>query len=59
MSVKLSEEQLNLIEKFGFRVQGSSVFHRKLGVEREIERFARFSSLSELEDYIKSLLRAS
>lgn len=53
----MTDEQLAILEKFGFRLAGEQVKHFKLGIVREKEEFARISSLEELQEYIKQLLR--
>ncbi|MFY0546140.1 hypothetical protein [Brevibacillus sp. H7] len=47
----------NVLEKFGFRLEGSLVKHEKLGIVREVSEFLCFSSSTELEDHVKQLLR--
>ena len=59
MESQLSNEEVKLIEKFGFRVEGETVTHKKMDINRGKESFQGFASLEGLEDYIKSLLRAS
>ncbi|RKD25123.1 hypothetical protein BEP19_04710 [Ammoniphilus oxalaticus] len=52
------DEELHLIEKFGFRLEGSVFVHAKMGIERDAESFKGFSSLAQLEDYVKTVLRS-
>jgi len=59
MGIKLSDEEMNVIEKFGFRFEGETVIHKKMDIHKEIESFQGFSSLDRLEEYIKSLLVAT
>lgn len=59
MSINFTEEQQKLLKKFGFEVLGTSVFHKKMGIEKEASELLRNESLSDLEEYIKDLLRAS
>lgn len=53
----MTEEQLAVLEKFGFRAEGEQLKHFKLGIVREKEEFARFSSTEELQAYVKQILR--
>ncbi|WP_167577701.1 hypothetical protein [Ammoniphilus sp. YIM 78166] len=55
--MSLSEEEIRLIEKFGFRIDGEKALHRKMGIERDLSTFYGFTSLSELEQFIKQVLR--
>lgn len=59
MSINFSKEQEKLLNKFGFQVLENTVFHKKMGIEKEASEFQRHDSLSDLEEYIKDLLRAS
>ncbi|WP_164985231.1 hypothetical protein [Ammoniphilus sp. CFH 90114] len=55
----LSEQEIQVIEKFGFRINGEKVVHKKMGLEKEISGFAGFSSIEELESFVKGLLRTA
>lgn len=55
----LSEEELKVVEKFGFRIVGSKAVHKKMGIEKDVAIFKDFSTLTELEDYVKGLLRTA
>lgn len=59
MTGQITEDQKRLLEKFGFRVLGTKVVHKKMDIERDIGEFAEQENLDQLEDYIKTLLRAS
>jgi hypothetical protein len=54
----LTDEQRQILEKFGFRLDGSTVKHRKLGIVKEREAFESFASMEDLEAFVKSLLRS-
>lgn len=54
----LTEAEKNLLEKFGFRINGSVVAHKKLEIEKDISQFAGFATLEELEQQIKTMLRS-
>lgn len=55
--ISMSHEQLAILEKFGFKIEGEQVKHFKLGIVREMEEFTQFSSPEELQEYVKQLLR--
>lgn len=55
--MSLSEEEVRLIEKFGFRINGEKVIHKKMGIEKELSRFYGYSNLSDLEEQVKKILR--
>lgn len=55
--MSVTDEQMAVLEKFGFRVDEEHVKHFKLGIVREKEEFARISSLEELQEYVKQILR--
>lgn len=57
--IHLSEEELKLVEKFGFRIEGSRAIHKKMGIEKDIALFKDFTTLTELEQYVKGLLRTA
>lgn len=45
------------MEKFGFRIDGEKAVHKKMGIEKDLSTFYGFSSLSELEQFVKQVLR--
>ncbi|MDF2681086.1 MAG: hypothetical protein K0R47_2276 [Brevibacillus sp.] len=53
----VTDEQMSILNKFGFHLDGEQVKHFKLGIVREKEEFARISSQEELQEYLKQLLR--
>jgi hypothetical protein len=53
----MTDEQQQILVKFGFRLEGGTVKHQKLGIVREREAFESFDSAEELEAFVKSLLR--
>ncbi|MFS0558944.1 hypothetical protein [Brevibacillus sp. 179-C9.3 HS] len=53
----MTNEQQQIMEKFGFRIDGEQVKHLKLGIVRNINEFDHHATSEELQDYIKSLLR--
>ncbi|KQL44058.1 hypothetical protein AN963_21750 [Brevibacillus choshinensis] len=55
--MNVTDEQMAILEKFGFRIEGEQVKHFKMGIVREKEEFARISSREELQEYVKQLLR--
>lgn len=59
MSIQFSEEQKKLLNKFGFQITESCVTHKKMGIEKDAAEFLRYESLSDLEEYIKDILRTS
>ena len=54
----MTDEQLAVLEKFGFRMAGEQVKHFKLGIVREKEEFARITSPEKLQEHVKQLLRS-
>lgn len=53
----MSEQEIELIEKFGFRIVGAKAVHKKMGIEKELDYFQGFSNLGDLESHVKNLLR--
>lgn len=54
---KMTDEQIAILQAFGFCVENGQVKHLKLGIVTDSEEFARFSQAEELRAHIKSLLR--
>lgn len=54
----MTDEQMAVLAKFGFREEGGQLKHFKLGIVREKEEFARFASIEELQEYVKQILRS-
>lgn len=54
----LTEAEIKLLEKFGFRMNGLVAVHKKLEIEKDISQFERWATLAELEQQIKTLLRS-
>lgn len=57
-SHSFSDEEIKLLGKFGFQVNGNIISHKKMEIEKRVEDFQGFASLNQLEEYIKSLLRS-
>jgi|GEM_PF-3102591 len=55
----ITEEQAKLLRKFGFSVLEDRVYHKKMGIEKPFAEIEKHTSLEDLQDYIKSILRAS
>ncbi len=53
----VNEEVRKTLEKYGFQLEGSLARHEKLGIVREISDFIGIHERTELEEYVKSLLR--
>lgn len=59
LSSYFSDEQLKLLNKFGFHVTESLVIHKKMGIEKDASDFLPYVSLDDLQEYIKEVLRTS
>ena len=53
----LSQEEVQLLEKFGFRIHGESAVHKKMGIEKDLAAFRGLPTLGDLEEYVKKILR--
>ncbi|MBP1933688.1 hypothetical protein [Ammoniphilus resinae] len=59
MERKITEEQENVLRKFGFSVLEDRVHHKKMGIEKPLAEIVKYGSVEDLQDYIKTILRAS
>ena len=54
---KMTDEQIAILQAFGFCVENGQVKHLKLGIVTDSKEFARFSTPEQLREHIKQLLR--
>jgi dTDP-4-amino-4,6-dideoxygalactose transaminase len=53
----MTEEQLKLLQSYGFHVEQDKIKHKKLGLEKNIEEFTPYTDIHDLRQYITELLR--
>ncbi|MFD2371000.1 hypothetical protein ACFSO0_13850 [Brevibacillus sp. GCM10020057] len=54
----MTDEQMAVLQKFGFREEDGQLKHFKLGIVRQKEVFAGFASTEELQEYARQILRS-